>query len=69
MDGAFPITPNVGNNVNISTLEVLTSKSAALKSAFRSSTNSSSANYPQNILNHPNLTTLIPGIGGYQYEV
>lgn len=69
VDGAFPITPNVGNNANISALELITSKSAALKSAFRSSQAPSSSNYhPQNILNHPNLTTLIPGIGGYQYE-
>ena len=70
VDGIFPVTPNGDTNVNIPTLDSLTSKSAALKLAFRSSTNSSNSNYqPQNILNHPNITTLIPGIGGYQYEV
>ena len=69
MDGIFPNIPNIGNNMNISPLDSLSSKSAALKSAFKSSTNTTSSNYPQNILNHPNITTLIPGIGGYQYEV
>jgi len=69
VDGIFPMTPNVGNISTIPALDSFTSKSAALKSAFRPSTNSTSSNYhPQNILNHPNLTTLIPGVGGYQYE-
>jgi len=69
VDGIFPVPPNADTNVNIPSLDSLTSKSAALKLAFRSSTNSSNSNYqPQNILNHPNITTLIPGIGGYQYE-
>merc|ERR1712226_1462781 len=55
--------------MSISPLDSLSSKSAALKSAFKSSSNTSSSHYqPQNILNHPNITTLIPGIGGYQYE-
>ena len=73
VDGIFPNAPNMGgNNMNLSSpLESLSNKSAALKSAFKSSTNLSSPNstYPPNILNHPNITTLIPGIGGYQYEV
>lgn len=73
VDGIFPNAPNMGgNNMNLSSpLESLSNKSSALKSAFKSSTNLSSpnSNYPPNILNHPNITTLIPGIGGYQYEV
>jgi len=72
VDGIFPNAPNMGgNNMNLSSpMESLSNKSAALKSAFKSSTNLSSpnSNYPPNILNHPNITTLIPGIGGYQYE-
>ena len=74
VDGIFPNAPNIsGSNMNISSpLDSLSSKSAALKSAFKSSTNistSSSNCQSPNILNHPNLTNLIPGIGGYQYEV
>jgi len=73
VDGIFPNAPNIsGSNMNISSpLDSLSSKSAALKSAFKSSTNistSSSNCQSPNILNHPNLTNLIPGIGGYQYE-
>ena len=74
VDGIFPNAPNIsGSNMNISSpLDSLSAKSAALKSAFKSSTNTSTSSsncQSPNILNHPNLTNLIPGIGGYQYEV